>query len=59
MFSWNAMVNTRICKYQCEVFFTSMMFSYKSLLQVHDMINKIDDGSGVLDFEDFLTVSKE
>ena len=25
--------------------------------QVHDMINKIDDGSGVLDFDDFLTVS--
>ena len=24
--------------------------------QVHDMINKIDDGSGVLDFDDFLTV---
>ena len=26
------------------------------LLQVHDMINKIDDGSGVLNFEDFQMV---
>ena len=25
-------------------------------LQVQDMVNKIDDGSGVLDFEDFLLV---
>ena len=25
-------------------------------LQVQDMVNKIDDGSGVLDFEDFLMV---
>ena len=24
--------------------------------QVQDMVNKIDDGSGVLDFEDFLLV---
>ena len=27
-----------------------------SFLQVQDMVNKIDDGSGVLDFEDFLMV---
>ena len=26
--------------------------------QVQDMVNKIDDGSGVLDFEDFLLVMK-
>ena len=25
-------------------------------IQVHDMINKIDDGSGVLNFEDFKMV---
>ena len=28
-----------------------------SLSQVQDMVNKIDDGSGVLDFEDFLLVT--
>ena len=28
-------------------------------LKVQDMVNKIDDGSGVLDFEDFLLVSKD
>ena len=27
-------------------------------IQVQDMVNKIDDGSGVLDFEDFLLVMK-
>ena len=54
------MVNTRLYPLPISsIYFTSTMFSYKSLLQVHDMINKIDDGSGVLDFEDFLTVSKE
>ena len=28
-------------------------------VEVHDMINKIDNGSGVLDFEDFLLVMAE
>ena len=28
-------------------------------IEVHDMINKIDNGSGVLDFEDFLLVMGE
>ena len=28
-------------------------------LKVQDMVNKIDDGSGVLDFEDFLLVNKD
>ena len=28
-------------------------------VEVHDMINKIDNGSGVLDFEDFLLVMGE
>ena len=30
--------------------------TYRSFVQVQDMVNKIDDGSGVLDFEDFLMV---
>ena len=29
---------------------------FNKLTQVHDMINKIDNGSGVLDFQDFLNV---
>lgn len=29
----------------------------KKNVQVQDMVNKIDDGSGVLDFEDFLLVA--
>ena len=28
-------------------------------IEVHDMINKIDNGSGVLDFDDFLLVMGE
>ena len=28
-------------------------------VEVHDMINKIDNGSGVFDFEDFLIVMRE
>ena len=28
-------------------------------VEVQDMVNKIDDGSGVLDFEDFLLVMRE
>ena len=28
-------------------------------VEVHDMINKIDNGSGVFDFEDFLLVMRE
>merc|ERR1719431_2435581 len=28
-------------------------------IEVHDMINKIDNGSGVFDFEDFLLVMRE
>ena len=28
-------------------------------VEVHDIINKIDDGSGVLTFEDFCTILQE
>ena len=28
-------------------------------VEVHDIINKIDDGSGVLTFEDFCTIHQE
>ena len=37
-----------------------VIFSHKTgkkNVQVQDMVNKIDDGSGVLDFEDFLLVA--
>ena len=27
-------------------------------MEVHDMLNKIDDGSGVMDFDDFLLVMR-
>ena len=33
-----------------------MILYLVSCVQVQDMVNKIDDGSGVLDFEDFLLV---
>ena len=28
-------------------------------MEVHDMLNKIDDGSGVMDFDDFMLVMRE
>ena len=40
-----------VCKIREEL-------SLRRFLQVHDMINKIDDGSGVLNFEDFQMVKQ-
>ena len=37
-------------------FSAEKQLAFLFLLQVHDMINKIDDGSGVLSFEDFQMV---
>ena len=36
--------------------FKALDFNWFILKKVQDMVNKIDDGSGVLDFEDFVTV---
>ena len=40
-------------------FWAEKQLAFLFLLQVHDMINKIDDGSGVLNFEDFQMVGDE
>ena len=36
---------------------TNWHFGAVLTVKVQDMVNKIDDGSGVLDFEDFLLVA--
>ena len=43
-----------------EVFLRNKRWIHElfACVQVQDMVNKIDDGSGVLDFEDFLLVVK-
>ena len=41
---------------QCPLYPSNAHEPMFSCSQVQDMVNKIDDGSGVLDFEDFLLV---
>ena len=41
---------------ECSLYPSNVHETIFSCGQVQDMVNKIDDGSGVLDFEDFLLV---
>ena len=41
---------------ECSLYPSNVHETMFSCWQVQDMVNKIDDGSGVLDFEDFLLV---
>ena len=44
---------------ECSLYPSNVHETIFSCGQVQDMVNKIDDGSGVLDFEDFLLVIKD